>query len=74
MERTYEIVVVDELPEPPYKRNLQVFADAARANPGKWIQLPFETDRTGSIVNNLKRCHRLEAKTVKGVHYCRQPI
>jgi hypothetical protein len=68
-----KLILLDSLPEPPAKRNLAKWAVIARQHPGKWVQLPFEPDKHGSIVGNLKGQHKVDAQTVDGKVYCRQP-
>lgn len=69
-----DIEFVDELPAPQQRRDLKKYADAAKADKaGRWVKLPFPPDPTGCVIGNLKRVHHVEARTIKGVTYCRRP-
>lgn len=78
---------VDELPQDGYKQGarpnpvLVKFADALRANPGKWAKWPLEAktkSALNSIVWQINKGHRrlwsdldFEARQIDGVLYVR---
>lgn len=71
-----EFEFVESLPEAP-RRDVAKYVRAALADPsGRWIRLPWTSkeDSKGVIVGNIKRQHGgvCEARTVKGVIYCRR--
>jgi hypothetical protein len=66
-----DIIRVDALPsrQKPV-RNLKVFAEAAKAVPEVWVQLPYEDDGHCGMASNLKR-YGVEARIRNGITYCR---
>lgn len=66
-----EIEMVTELPaDGRNSRSFKAFVEAAKANPGKWIKIPYE-DPKSSIASNMRNFYGLEAHTRCGFTYIR---
>jgi hypothetical protein len=67
------IVMLDEFPGPE-RRNHSLYVEAARANPGKWIELPWKDDSKSNLVSHYHRRYPdLDARKHQGVTYIRSP-
>jgi hypothetical protein len=68
-----DITMLDELPGPE-RRNHSLYVEAARANPGKWIALPWKEDHKGNLVGHYHKFYPdLDAASRQGITYIRSP-
>jgi hypothetical protein len=61
------------LPDVPARHDLKAAANFCREHPGEWFTLPYPADKSGQIVQALKKNYGLEARSIKTVVYCRAP-
>jgi hypothetical protein len=67
------ITMLDQLPGRE-RRNHSTYIEAARANPGKWVALPWRDDKSGNIVGHYRKFYPdLDAATRAGITYIRKP-
>ena len=55
----------------PERRNYSTYAEAARANPGKWIELPWKDDAKSNLVTHYRKHYGIEGRRFAGVTYIR---